>query len=331
MKIKRQLRYSPVLCVLVLLLVITGCQKDKIEPKDLVRATVMDDPTLPSLDINGTKLHIQTFGDPANPVIFMLHGGPGVDSRELLSFTETHNGYNLTDDYFLVIWDQRGTGLSQRHDDADLLKKEVYQKDLEEVINYFAPDSQVIILAHSFGGIFAAEYMNNHPEKIAGAILLEPGAFSSNLLDQMNDEGTSMFAEWQNDYLWAEQFVSMNDHERADYNISIGYTGLNDSERESVPFPNYRYGAAVMFHLKKDLVFDNDYDFTPNLNQVTPEVLFIVGGSTGYASDEEFEEKQRVFFTNSRLEVIPDAGHDDLVWAKVSESMEHIKTYLESL
>ncbi len=330
MKSKRQLKYSRILSALILLLAITGCQKNKIEPKDLVPPTVIDDLSLPSLVVNGTTLHLQTFGNPANPPIFFLHGGPGVDAKELLSFTRTDNDYNFTDDYYLIIWDQRGTGLSQRHNETDLLSKDVYAQDLEAVINHFVePDSQIVFLAHSFGGLFAANYMNTHPQKVAGAILMEPVALSTNLMDELEAPGGGLGSEWTNDYLWARQFVSMSDHDKADYEISIGYTGLENSERDSEPYPMNRLGAAALYYVKKDII-DTDYDFTVNLNQLSSEVLFIVGSETE-TYNQAFQEKQRLVFPNTSLKVIPGAGHDDIVWSKVSESKVHIKNYLATL
>src|SRR5262245_39567974 len=74
---------------------------------DLVPKTVDEDPSLPSLEISGTRLHLETFGTPGNPVVIVLHGGPGADYRSLLPLSA------LADDgFFVVFWDQRGTGLS---------------------------------------------------------------------------------------------------------------------------------------------------------------------------------------------------------------------------
>lgn len=89
---------------------------DPTEPGYLVPPTVAEDSSLPAIEMNGSRFHIQTFGDPANPVIIFLHGGPGGDHRSLLRMGERHDGYSLADEYFLVYWDQRGAGLSARHD-----------------------------------------------------------------------------------------------------------------------------------------------------------------------------------------------------------------------
>ena len=51
------------------------------EPGALVPRTVAEDPSLPAIEMNGARFHLETFGNPANPVIVFLHGGPGGDNQ----------------------------------------------------------------------------------------------------------------------------------------------------------------------------------------------------------------------------------------------------------
>ena len=94
----------------VALTVATGCM-DPGAPGNLVPATVEDDPSLPRIEVNGTILHAEAYGNPSAPMIMMLHGGPGGDYRSLLPYRA------LADEgYYVVFWDHRGAGLSKRHD-----------------------------------------------------------------------------------------------------------------------------------------------------------------------------------------------------------------------
>src|SRR5215213_1920024 len=72
------------------------------EPGNLVPRTVAEDPSLPAIEMNGSRFHLETFGNPANPVIVFLHGGPGGDYRSMLRLAERFGGRSLADDYFLV-------------------------------------------------------------------------------------------------------------------------------------------------------------------------------------------------------------------------------------
>ena len=78
----------------------------------LVPATTTDDPALPSRNIAGYRYHLEVFGLPTRPVVIVLHGGPGGDYRSLLPLRP------LSDDYQLVFYDQRGSGLSPRVPDG---------------------------------------------------------------------------------------------------------------------------------------------------------------------------------------------------------------------
>ncbi|MDH4185000.1 MAG: hypothetical protein OEV92_12305, partial [Nitrospinota bacterium] len=49
-----------------------------------VAKTVAQDPSLPSIQINGRLLHAQAFGHPDNQVVIVIHGGPGWDYKSLL-------------------------------------------------------------------------------------------------------------------------------------------------------------------------------------------------------------------------------------------------------
>src|SRR3569832_2699526 len=90
--------------------------KDPSQAGNLVPRTVDEDPAIPSLALAGTIFHYETLGDPSKPVVIFLHGGPGGDYRGLMRLIDRHDGYALTDDHFVVMWDQRGSGLSRRHD-----------------------------------------------------------------------------------------------------------------------------------------------------------------------------------------------------------------------
>ena len=63
----------------IITLTFTGCGGllDPDEPGNLVPKTVAEDPLLPRIEVNGTLLHAEAFGDIHNPIIIFLHGGPG--------------------------------------------------------------------------------------------------------------------------------------------------------------------------------------------------------------------------------------------------------------
>jgi len=111
------LAFAPVL------LPVTGCL-DPDEPGNLVPKTVVEDSTLPRIEVAGALMHAEAFGLTAAPTVIVLHGGPGSDYRNLLDLRA------LADDgYRVQFWDQRGCGLSQRFD-ADHYTTPGYLEDL---------------------------------------------------------------------------------------------------------------------------------------------------------------------------------------------------------
>ena len=159
----------------LLLVIATGCSglMDPDEPGNLLPATVDEDPSLPSIELAGTRLHLQTRGDPADPVIVFLHGGPGGDHRSLLTLAETYDGASLADDHLLVFWDQRGSGLSRRHDKASLTIDR-FVADLEVLVDRFSPSAPVLLIGESWGGMYATEFINCHPDRVRGLVLCDP-------------------------------------------------------------------------------------------------------------------------------------------------------------
>ena len=115
------------------------------EPGLLVPLTVTEDHSLSSIDVNGTSLHSETFGNPYDPMVVAIHGGPGADYRSIL------NCKDFADDgYYVVFYDQRGSGLSERHE-ANVYTMQIFIDDLNAVIDYYntGQEQKVILMGHS--------------------------------------------------------------------------------------------------------------------------------------------------------------------------------------
>lgn len=320
---------SPLL--VIILITVSSCL-DPGEAGNLVPKTVADDGSLPALDINNTRLHLETHGNPNKPVLMFLHGGPGNDYRPLLSLMERHNGYSLADDYFLVFWDQRGTGLSKRHS-IDELSLERYAEDLDKLIAHFAPNNKpIVLIGHSWGGQYAALYMNRRPLRLSGCVMLEPGKFSTELGKKQLSVNTNLFSKWINDWVWGRQLVAAGDHERADYYTALGVASIDESQpqRKSKPAPGWRMGTAVLTHLYLNELEKKGFDFSAHLGEVDIPILFIAGGNTEDLG-ADFQRTQMKLFKKASLEIIPNAGHADIVWDQASESVAKIRPYLDGL
>jgi proline iminopeptidase len=301
----------------------------------LVPPTVAEDARLPAIEMNGSRFHLETFGDPANPVIVFLHGGPGSDYRGLLRMKERYDGSSLADDYYLVYWDQRGTGLSTRHD-KDVLTLDQYAADLEALVDRYAPGRQVFLIGHSWGGMYATQYINLHPDRVAGAVLIEPGPLDGATYERIEDDlfDVDLGAEWLNDYAWSGQFLSPDDHARMDYELAVGVKESQPRFHQQMdvdPEPFWRLGAAAGRYLKEDGQDEHGvavYDFTTDLARYTTPVLFLVGALSEVLG-ETFQREQMPQYPSASLAVVAGAGHD-VPWTHPAEVLAQVRPYLDA-
>lgn len=308
---------------------------DPREPGNLVPRTVAEDAGLPAIEMNGSRFHLQTFGDSKDPVIVFLHGGPGGDHRSLLRMGEEWDGYSLADEYFLVYWDQRGAGLSMRHD-REVLTVEVYVNDLNALIERYSPGRPVFLIGTSWGGMYATKYINEYPHRVAGAVLIEPGPLDGATFERIEGDlfDLDLRAEWLNDWAWNSQFLSPDDHARLDYERMLG---LKDGQprfhmRMDVdPEPSWRLGAAANRYIAEDGQDDNGtyvYDFTTNLSRYTTPVLFMAG-SLNEVIGAAFQQEQLRQYPSASLRIVEGAGHD-LNWTHTREVLAHVRDYLDA-
>jgi proline iminopeptidase len=296
---------------------------------------VVEDASLPAIEMNGSRFHVETMGNPANPVIVFLHGGPGMDYRGLLRLAGRYDGYSLADEYFLVFWDQRGSGLSMRHDRA-VLTTDVFANDLNALVNRYSPGRPVLLIGESWGGMFATRYINQYPERVAGAVLIEPGPLDGATMERIKGDmfDLNLRSEWLNDFAWNSQFLSPDDHARMDYERTLAQRDAQPRYHQSTvdPQPYWRIGAAASRYITESGQDENgvfNYDFTTNLQAFTTHVLFIAG-SLSEVQGASLQQEQVLQYPSASLQVVDGAGHD-VAWVKAAEVLTHVRTYLDAL
>ena len=310
-----------------------SCQEelDMSEPGTLVPQTVMEDSSLPSVTLNGTSLHAETYGNPDSNIVIYLHGGPGADYQ---------NGMNVSqlaeEGYYVVFYDQRGTGLSQRHAYEEY-SIQLYLDDLSAVIEHYKSDfdQKVFLFGHSWGAMLAAAYINEYPERIDGAIFAEAGGFNKDLLDEYgeNSRKIDVLSELTSDLLYYDQFLTgtVDEHELLDYKLAIASSftyAENNGEGIEGPSPFWRNGAIVLKAFT-DVSENEGFDFTTNLGQFQTEVLFIYG-ENNQSYGLSFAEKEAEFFPQSRIVQIDDTGHE-MIHFKWPSVQPVVLEYLNSL
>ena len=314
------------------LVVVTFSGCDIVEPNApglLVPLTVDEDGSLPSVSINGTQLHAETFGNPNDPMIVVLHGGPGGDYRSLLNCSRFS-----ADGFFVVFYDQRGSGLSKRHN-KEIYTLRLFIDDLDAVIKYYRqrPDQKVILMGHSWGAMLATAYVNDRRGDISGVVLIEPGGFTWHDTEEYINRcrKLELFDETSNDYVYLDQILTGNDHNELDYKAAL-QSAADFAKGNRVgnpgPSPFWRYGA-VCNSAAFEYVRDHPFDFTTNLQQFTTEVLFLYS-ELNVAYGRAHAELVSSAYPHVQLTEITGTGHEIpyLGWDKFYPIA---KTYLNTI
>jgi proline iminopeptidase len=314
-------------------LLFMGCEKElkTTDPGNLVPRTVDQDPNLPSIIVNGTQLHTEAFGNPNDPMVVYLHGGPGSDYRNALNVKSL-----AADHYYVVFYDQRGSGLSKRHP-KNSYSLQLMLDDLSAVIQHYrsSPTQKVFLLGHSWGAMLATAYINQYPTKINGAVLAEPGGFTWEEVKEYMEASKilKLFTEATNDAVYADQFLTgkENDHDVLDYKLNLqsafSYAPGNTEGIEG-PSPFWRNGAVVSNALF-DIGEKDGFNFSNNLSHFTTKVLFLYS-EKNKAYGETFARKLSADYPNVQLNMINGTGHE-LIYFAWDKVYPLVQTYYNSL
>ena len=294
-------------------LLFSACTKGKLinDEGNLVPKTVKSDATLPAITVNGSMFHAETFGNPSDKMLVILHGGPGSDYRHLLNCKEF-----ASHGYYVVFYDQRGSGLSERHRTSSY-SIQVMIDDLDAIITHYRTSltQKVFLLGHSWGAMLATAYINQHSNKIRGVILGEPGGFKwQDIKDYVSRSRDFHFSsETFNDAIYHDQFITGNENDHAILDYKFGLMAAADGAKDSPVgnegfLPFWRAGAVVNKALF-DLGEKEEPDWTTNLHSFTTKVFFA------------YSERNKAYglaharlvssaYSNVQLEKINEAGHD---------------------
>ena len=117
-------------------------------------------------------VHVPAVGSGHEAPIIFLHGGPGFVVLE--SDVEFY-GQLAQDGFDVYLYDQVGSGRSNRLEDVRGYTTERHVADLEAVRQQIGAE-QVILIGQSWGNTLLADYMAAYPEHVAKAIFSSPGA-----------------------------------------------------------------------------------------------------------------------------------------------------------
>lgn len=278
--------------------------------------TAEHDSLVPQLTLGGYRFHVETFGSPHSPVVIVLHGGPGADSRYLLKLAA------LADQYQVVFYDQLGSGLSQRVD-ASKMSVDTFIRDLDAIVDHYRGNGQVRLIGHSWGAMLASAYVGQHPSKVERIVLAEPGFLDS---DALNDFQQGGWPGWRIVFgvskAWINKWrVSTNNdpYAREDWFLLTILPMMQQKtelcEGKLPPLEAWRFGSpafqATLGKMMNDPEWAKSLNFAKGIEQFDGRVLFLHGACNTLQGDEYQRKMMSKFSPRSRarLVTIENAGH----------------------
>jgi len=242
------------------------------------------------------------------PAIIVAHGGPGGTHRGNMSYVA------LSDKYPVILYDQLGTGHSDRPADKANWTVEHFVAEIDHIRH--ALNLDVIIMAgHSWGGSLAAEYAVGGPKGLVGVILSSP------LIN--TDQWIADNQKWI-DQLPAETIATIRRHEAAgttdhpDYRAAeTAFYARHMCRQDPCPLGEYRAGGPpgnsemyeymwgpTEFYAPGTL---HDYDVSARLGDITVPTLMICGEFDEAAPDSCYQYADMI--DDAATVIVPDAGH----------------------
>lgn len=130
----------------------------------------------------GVDLAVRVVGSPWAPTtVIALSGGPGLSGDYMRAFEKPLASAAVR----VVTWDQRGTGRSTTPADGDYSIKS-YIADLDAVRSSLGA-RQVVLLGHSWGGLYALAYTSAHPERVKALGLVDAAPANGTEMAAAND------------------------------------------------------------------------------------------------------------------------------------------------
>jgi proline iminopeptidase len=129
------------------------------------------------------KLHYQLYGKGAP--ILIINGGPGMNSEGFKPLAEELSKSNT-----VILYDQRGTGLSTLHTlNSETVTMTAMVEDIE-LLRCHLNFEEWIVLGHSFGGMLAYYYTANYPEHVSSLIQSSSGGLDLAITERLDIRGS---------------------------------------------------------------------------------------------------------------------------------------------
>jgi len=260
------------------------------------------------LSHKGAKMPVWVTGNFQSDVILItVHGGPG-DAG--MGFHTAPGFQKLEEDYMLVYWDQRFSGMTQGHYDMSTMNPDQFIEDTDRIVKLIQdryPDKTLFLLGHSWGGQLSAGYLgrDNHDSSFRGWIDLDGSIYAEMeaqlmkewILPQIPEKLAEPGADtefWQFILDWYEENPAPGNYSGLEpyWYVSALSGDVYDLDvyNENNPIPYAELIFRSMFSLSyyvysfgktEDIIEWDALNYTPELGNITIPALMLWGANDG--------------------------------------------------
>lgn len=272
--------------------------------------TVLNDASLPRITLSKAVFHSQTFGNPANPVVLVLHGGPGGDYRSLLPLQA------LADRFFVVFYDQQGSGLSPRVP-YEQINVETALKDVGLFVAHYGKGRKVHLVGHDWGGMLAAAYATRNAEQIASLTLADPGFLTNDMAKEIMSEITQQSGGFilhaARDWVASFHIHGPDPEARQDFMLSRVRMQAKHRCNPDTPEAPDRFWRAGFLAWRAITQSTFNSEGKIDLQLLDPakplkQPLLLLASSCNQITGSRFQARQVSLFPQARLVTLPQAG-----------------------
>ncbi len=260
------------------------------------------------IPVEGGRIWYHRVGSGTGTPLVLLHGGPGSSSYYLKPLLA------LANDRPVIIYDQLGSGKSDRPTDTTLFTVDRYVRELQTLRDSLGL-SEIHLLGHSWGAMLEEAYMGTHPKGVRSLILSSPLVTTAqwqhdadSLLRALPDSTQAAIAKHEADHTTSSpEYVSATNAYYALYLSRTKSTPTADADSSRAGF-----GRQVYEYMWGPSEFSSTgtlktFDATPWLRDVKVPTLFIAG-----EFDEATPSSTRSFsrlVPGAEFVIIPGSGH----------------------
>jgi pimeloyl-ACP methyl ester carboxylesterase len=263
-------------------------------------------------DLGRTRIRLWQWGDPADPVVMLLHGGWD-HGRMWDEFAPRVAALG----YHAVAWDARGHGDSGRLPVSGAWWN-MFLVDLAQVVHSLSPGAPVRIVGHSFGGGVTLAFAATFPQFVDRVVNID-GLGPPPEMFMVHDHA-AVASQWLADAekLWdrpQREYASVHEmaEKRKGINIRLPMEWCEHLAAHGTrpgPGGGWTWKSDHLFRLGAPVPFSDD-SLMAEYRALRCPVLYLTGREPDQWGDlpEDIRARRLSVIADVRHVVVPDAGH----------------------